>query len=101
VPRFNGAFCYVSVAINDLKVRRSPIAEQFWPSLVAMVAPDPKQRHSVIYLGILPEPSTGLSASPRLQPPQQRRFAAWGIPEFPCDHTGAVPSRILVRAGTP
>jgi hypothetical protein len=42
-----------------------------------------------------------LSASPRLKTPEKRDFVTRRIPEFPCDHTGAVPVRVLVGAGVP
>jgi hypothetical protein len=66
-----------------------------------MIVPDSKQRDPVIYLGILPQPRTRLAAAPRLQPPQERRFATRRIPELPSDHASAMPSRILVRASAP
>jgi hypothetical protein len=40
------------------------------------------------------QPSAGLAAAPPLQPPQDRRFAARGIPELSSDHASAMPSRI-------
>jgi hypothetical protein len=66
-----------------------------------MVTPASKQWDAVIYLSILPEPSTCLSASPRLKTPEKRCFVTRRIPEFPCDHTDAVPVRVLVGAGVP
>jgi hypothetical protein len=69
----------VDVTIDDLKVRQTPIVEQFRPFIIAMVAPDSEQWDPVIYLGILPEPPTRLAAAPRLEPPQERHFAARGI----------------------
>jgi hypothetical protein len=101
MPSLAGAFCGVGVAINHLKIWQAPIVEQFRPFIIAMVAPDSEQWDPVIYLGILPEPPTRLAASPRLQPPQERRFAARRIPELPCDHASAMPSRILVGACAP
>jgi hypothetical protein len=52
VSRFNRGLCDVNVAINRLEVRQSPISEQYRPSFTAMVTPDPKQRNSMIYLGM-------------------------------------------------
>jgi hypothetical protein len=60
----------VNIAINHLKVGQSPIAEQFRPSFIAMVTPDPKQWDPVIYLGIAPQSSTCLAAATPLEATQ-------------------------------
>jgi hypothetical protein len=54
-----------------------------------------------VHLGVLPQPSATLAAAPLLQAAQEPRLAARRIPEFPCDHTGTVPVRILVGANVP
>src|SRR5512137_155181 len=63
--RLDRTFCDVDVAINRLQVWQSPVAEQFRPSFIAMVVPDSEQWDPVIYLSILPQPSTCLSAASR------------------------------------
>jgi hypothetical protein len=68
---------------------------------MAIVAPDPKQWDAVIYLSIIPEPSTCLSAASSLNTPEERGFVTRRIPEFPCDHTGTVPVGVFVGAGLP
>jgi hypothetical protein len=65
-PRLVGAFCGVDVAVDDLQVGQSPVAEQLRPSFIPMVTPDTKQRDPVIYLRILPEPPACLTAAPAL-----------------------------------
>jgi hypothetical protein len=101
MPSLDGAFCSMGVAIDYLKVWQAPVTEQFRPSIIAMVTPNSKEWDAVIYLSILPEPSTCLSASPRLKTPEKRCFVTRRIPEFPCDHTGTVPVRVLVGARVP
>ena len=49
----------------------------------------------------VPAPFARLTASPRLQAAEERSLAARRIPEFPRNYTGAVPIRVLVRAGIP
>jgi hypothetical protein len=62
LPRFNRTFSYMSTAIDYLKVRQPPIAEQFRPSFVAMVAPDSKQRDPVIYFRMAAAPPLDAAA---------------------------------------
>ena len=50
----------------------------------------------MIDLSGFPKPSTCLAAAPRLQSPQDGGLTTRRIPEFPCDHTGAVPVGILI-----
>jgi hypothetical protein len=70
ISRLDGAFCCVDVAIDYLEVRESPIAEQFRPTFIPMVAPDLEQRDPVIDLSVSPQPPT-CSAAPSLQATQQ------------------------------
>ncbi len=42
-----------------------------------------------------------MPAAPRLKTPEERGFVTRRIPEFPRDHTGAVPVRVFVGAGVP
>src|SRR5580704_14236748 len=100
VARLACAFGHVSVAIDHLQVRQAPKSEQRRPRRVAMLAPHLEQRHMVVDLGGLPQPAAALGAAPRLQAAQQRRFAAWRVPELPGDPAGAVPGGVLVRAAT-
>ena len=94
--RLNRTFCCVGVAINHLKVRQSPIPEQFRPSVMAMVTPDKKQWDTVIYLGVPPEPSTGLAAAAALQSTQECYFTVWCIPELPGNDASTMPDRFFV-----
>jgi hypothetical protein len=55
----------------------------------------------VVNLGAPPKPFASLAAAPRLQAPQEGGLATRRIPEFPCDHAGAVPVGVLVGAGVP
>src|SRR5690348_8852321 len=55
----------------------------------------------MIYLSVLPKPPTRLATAPRLQTSQQSGLAARCNPEFPCDHTGAVPGRVFISADVP
>ena len=57
----------MNVAINHLEVRWSPVAEQFRPSFIAMVTPDPEQWNPVIYLRVPPQPPAALTATPPLE----------------------------------
>jgi hypothetical protein len=66
-----------------------------------VVTPNSKQWHAVIDLSSFPKPSTCLAAAPRLQSPQEGGLTTRRIPEFPCDHTSAVPARVFVGAGAP
>jgi hypothetical protein len=91
----------VCVAIDYLKVWQAPKIEQLGPFFIAMVTPDSKKRDLVIYLGVPPEPSTCLAATPRLQASQKRGFATRRVPEFPRYHAGAVPVRVSVKADAP
>jgi hypothetical protein len=52
VPRLDGAFCSVGVAINDLKVWQAPKVEQLRPTQILMFAPYSKKRNTVIDLSI-------------------------------------------------
>lgn len=66
-----------------------------------MVAPHLEQRDSVIYLGVLPEPSTCLAAAPPLEATQECYLAIGCVPELPGDNAGTVPDRVLVWPGVP
>ena len=101
VVRLGRAFGGVSVTIDRLQVGQAPIVEQRWPWRIAPFAPHPKQRHSVIDLGGLPEPSAALGAAPDLQAAQKSHFVARCIPELPRDHAGAVPVRFFVCTTRP
>jgi hypothetical protein len=96
VPRFNRTFCYVDVAINDLEVRQSPVVEQARPSFAPMVTSDPKERNSMIYIGVLPESSACLAAAPPLQATQECCLAVRCVPELPGTDAGTMPYRIFV-----
>jgi hypothetical protein len=61
-----------------------------------VITPHAKQWHPVIHLSVLPKPPTRLAAAPRLQASQEGGLATRRIPEYPCDHTGAVPVGILI-----
>jgi hypothetical protein len=52
--RLDRAFCYMSVAIDHLKVRQAPEIEQVRPWVVSVFAPDSEQRHTVVDFGISP-----------------------------------------------
>ena len=51
VPRLDGAFCCMDVAINDLKVWQTLKVEQLRPTPISMFAPHPKKRNAVVDLG--------------------------------------------------
>src|SRR5215470_8953263 len=50
VPRFDGAFRGVYVAIDDLKVRQAPKIEELRPRQFPAFAPHSKQRNAVVNL---------------------------------------------------
>ena len=91
----------MSIAIGDLEVWQAPKIEQLRPRRLAILAPYTKQWDPVIHLSVLPQPPTRLTAAPRLQAPQESGLAARRNPEFPRDHTGAVPSRVVIGIGVP
>ena len=99
--RLGRAFCGVDVAINQLKVRQAPIIKQFRPGSIPILVPHPKQWDAVVNLGALPEASAGFAAASRLQAAQKPGLTTWCIPKLPCDHTGAVPYRILIGPSVP
>ena len=63
-PCLDGAFCRVSVAIDHLQIGQAPERQQRRPVHVAMLAPDPEQRHAMIDFRGLPQPRAGLGAAP-------------------------------------
>ena len=100
-PRFDGAFCGVDVAIDQLKVRQAPKIEQPRPRRVSVFAPDPKQRDAMVNFGVPPQPPAALSAASTLEAPQESGLATWRIPELPRDDASAVPDGILVGTSAP
>jgi hypothetical protein len=42
IPRLDGAFCCVDVAIDQLQVRQPPVIEQCRPTFIPMITPDPE-----------------------------------------------------------
>jgi hypothetical protein len=91
----------MSIAIDDLQVRHAPEAEQRRPWGVAVLTPHPEQRHAVIDLGGLPQPSAGLGAAAPLDALEDARMVARRRPQVPGDHAGGVPYGILVGAAIP
>ena len=101
VPRLDRALGDVDVAIDHLKVRESPITQQFRPFFIPMVTPNLKQGDSVIDLGIFPESAAGLPASPPLEATEYSDFTIWCVPELPSNDASTMPDCILIRSGTP
>ena len=91
----------MNVAINHLKVGKSPIAKQFRPPFIPMVTPDLKQRDPVIDLGLLPEPGACLPASPPLEATEETCLTIWCVPELPGNNASTMPYRIFIWPGVP
>jgi hypothetical protein len=54
IPRFDGAFCCMDIAINDLKVWQAPKVEQLRPRHIPVITPHPKKRNAVVNFSALP-----------------------------------------------
>jgi hypothetical protein len=54
IPRPVTLFGGVDISIDHLKVWQAPIIEQLRPRSVLAFVAHPKQRHAVVYLGVLP-----------------------------------------------
>jgi hypothetical protein len=91
----------VDVAIDHLKVRESPISEQFRPFFIPMVMPDPKQGNAVIDLGVFPESAAGLPAPSPLEATEYSGFTIRCIPELPGNDASTMPHCILVWPRAP
>jgi hypothetical protein len=101
VPRLNRALRDVNLAIDHLKVRESPITEQFRPVFIPMVTPNPKQGDPVIDLGVFPEPAAGLPASPSLEASEYSDFTVRCVPKLPSNDASTMPHCILVWPRAP
>ena len=101
ISRLNGALCCVDVAIDYLEVWQTPVGEQRRPRNGSVVLPYSKQRHTVIYFGVPPQPSTCLAAAPPLKATQERCLVIRCAPKLPGDDTSTMPRRILVWSGVP
>ena len=101
VPCLDRALGDVNVAVDHLKVWKSPITEQFRPFFIAMVVPDPKQGDPVIDLGVFPESAAGLPASPPLEATEYSDFAIRCLPKLPGNDARKMPHCILVWARAP
>jgi hypothetical protein len=101
ILRFDGGFCGVSIAVNYLEVWQAPIAEQIRPRGLSALAPNSKQRDTVVNFSAFPQPPAALAAAPPLQPAEKLDIAVWRVPKLPRDHAGAVPSRVHVSATVP
>src|SRR6266540_5230817 len=64
ILRLVDAFGRMNVAIDDLQIGKSPECEQRRPGTVALLAPDPEQRHAMVDLSGLPQPLAGAGATP-------------------------------------
>src|SRR5712691_8860218 len=91
----------MNVPIDDLQIGKSPEREQCRPGTLALLAPDPEQRHAMVDLGGLPQPLAGGGAAPRLQPLDHPVETARRIPQLPRHHAGGVPAGIGVGSALP
>src|SRR5215475_14104913 len=66
-----------------------------------MLAPYLEQRHAVVDLRGLPQPSACLGAASLLQPPEYAPVVARRLLKVPGHHAGGVPHGIAVRAAIP
>lgn len=101
IAGFVGTFQDVSIAIDDLEVRQTPIVEQVRPGCIPILIPDAEERYSMIHFGIFPEAAARFAAATRLKSPQQWRLFAWRTPELPRNNAGAMPRRPLVGPFVP
>jgi hypothetical protein len=96
VPRLDGAFGNVDVAIDYLEVWQAPIGEQLRPRDVPVFLPYAKQGDPVIYFGVPPQPSACLETASPLKTTQKCCLAIRRIPELPGNNASTVPNRFLV-----
>src|SRR5262245_59597659 len=101
VAGLGGAFGRVSVAVDHLEVRHAPETEELRPRQLAVLAPDPEQRHAVVDLGSLEQAFAALPAAPLLQAPQQAHVIARRAPEIPGDDARGVPRGVTVGPRAP
>ncbi len=85
-------------SVDDLQVGHAPEVEQLGPRALAMVAPDRKQRHPVVDLGVLAEALAGQAAAALLQALEPVEMVARRGPQFPGGDAAAVPGRVFVGA---
>src|SRR5829696_7755323 len=84
------------VPIHDLKVRRTPIAQELGPWQVAMLPPDAEERNAVVDLCGPQQPPPGQRAPALLQLRKHGPIVARGEPEFPGYDAAGVPGRPII-----